>query len=67
MDWKDLWRRAGRGLQGDYSRKSSPCPSERKAKKTIDASKEGRLKAGDIRDVRITGIAEYDLIGTCVT
>lgn len=32
-----------------------------------DASKENRLKAGDIRDMRITDIAGYDLIGTCAT
>ncbi|MBI5307090.1 MAG: TRAM domain-containing protein, partial [Planctomycetes bacterium] len=36
-------------------------------KKTSDASKEGRLKAGDIRAMRITDIAGYDLIGTCAT
>ena len=32
-----------------------------------DASKENHLKAGDIRDMRITDIAGYDLIGTCAT
>lgn len=35
-------------------------------KKAGDASKEDRLKAGDIRDVRIIDIAEYDLVGTFV-
>ena len=47
----------------------NPLPAHPKGrqKKAIDASKEGRLKAGDIRDVRITDIAEYDLVGTFVT